>query len=48
MNNIIIKNLDNEMIKKCVCFISGIDMIFYVGIGSFLCCFDEKMVLFDF
>ncbi len=46
-NNIIIKNLDNEMTKKCACPTPGTDMIFYAGTGSLLCRSDEKMVLFD-
>ena len=46
-NNIIIKNLDNEMTKKCPCPTPGTDMIFYAGTGSLLCRSEDKMVLFD-
>jgi len=46
-NNIIIKNLDNEMTKKCASPVAGTDNIFYAGTGSLLCRADDKMVLFD-
>ena len=46
-NNIIIKNLDNEMTKKCPTPCSTTDNIFYAGTGSLLCRSEDKMILFD-
>lgn len=46
-NNLIIKNLDNEMTKKCPCPLPSTDMIFYAGTGSLLCRSDDKITLFD-
>jgi len=46
-NNIVIKNLDNEMTKKCPTPCTSTDSIFYAGTGSLLCRSEDKMILFD-
>ena len=44
---ILIKNLRNEVTKKCAPPLPGTDAIFYAGTGCLLCRSEDKMVLFD-
>lgn len=46
-NQILIKNLRNEVTKKCPPPCATTDAIFYAGTGSLLCRSDDKVVLFD-
>mmetsp|Transcript_49934 Transcript_49934/g.159794 ORF Transcript_49934/g.159794 Transcript_49934/m.159794 type:complete len:1224 (+) Transcript_49934:158-3829(+) len=42
-----IKNLRNEVTKKCTPPCSTVDAIFYAGTGTLLCRAEDKVVLFD-
>lgn len=46
-DQILIKNLRNEVTKKCPPPVASTDAIFYAGTGSLLCRSDDKVVLFD-
>merc|ERR1719199_1434046 len=46
-HQIVIKNLRNEVTKKCTPPCASTDAIFYAGTGSLLCRSDDKVVLFD-
>eukprot|EP00850_Spirogloea_muscicola_P013255 SM000089S23811 [mRNA] locus=s89:157950:162915:- [translate_table: standard] len=46
-NQILIKNLRNEVTKKCATPCSTTDSIFYAGTGSVLCRSDDKIMLLD-
>eukprot|EP00899_Mesostigma_viride_P004602 jgi/Mesvir1/14142/Mv12278-RA.1 len=46
-HTILIKNLRNEVTKKCAPPAPSTDGIFYAGTGSLLCRSDDKVVLFD-
>ncbi|CAI5484716.1 unnamed protein product [Closterium sp. Yama58-4] len=46
-DQIVIKNLRNEVTKKCPPPVASTDAIFYAGTGSLLCRSDDKVVLFD-
>ncbi|GBG90440.1 hypothetical protein CBR_g50687 [Chara braunii] len=46
-NQILIKNLRNEVTKKCPAPCPTTDAIFYAGTGSLLCRSDDRIVLFD-
>eukprot|EP00241_Pyramimonas_parkeae_P000140 CAMPEP_0114250424 /NCGR_PEP_ID=MMETSP0058-20121206/14690_1 /TAXON_ID=36894 /ORGANISM="Pyramimonas parkeae, CCMP726" /LENGTH=1223 /DNA_ID=CAMNT_0001364079 /DNA_START=173 /DNA_END=3845 /DNA_ORIENTATION=- len=46
-HQLVIKNLKNEVTKKCTPPCASTDAIFYAGTGSLLCRSDDKVVLFD-
>eukprot|EP00898_Chlorokybus_atmophyticus_P004028 jgi/Chlat1/4626/Chrsp3S05583 len=46
-NAIIIRNLRNELTKKCAPPSPTVDAIFYAGTGNLLCRSDDRVVLFD-
>lgn len=46
-HQILIKDLKNEVTKKCVPPDSTVDAIFYAGTGSLLCRAEDRMILFD-
>mmetsp|Transcript_26643 Transcript_26643/g.44622 ORF Transcript_26643/g.44622 Transcript_26643/m.44622 type:complete len:1240 (+) Transcript_26643:71-3790(+) len=46
-HQLVIKNLRNEVTKKCTPPCASTDAIFYAGTGSLLCRSDDKVVLFD-
>ncbi|CAK0784913.1 hypothetical protein CVIRNUC_008118 [Coccomyxa viridis] len=47
-NQLLIKNLQNEITKKCACPPGApTDTIFYAGTGALLCRSEEKVTLFD-
>ncbi|KAK9847289.1 hypothetical protein WJX84_005223 [Apatococcus fuscideae] len=46
-NSILIKNLANEVTKRCSSPCPTTDAIFYAGTGNLLCRSDDKVVLFD-
>eukprot|EP00884_Botryococcus_braunii_P010188 jgi/Botrbrau1/19170/Bobra.0077s0079.1 len=46
-NQILIKNLRNEVTKKCPSPCTTTDAIFYAGTGTLLCRSEDKVVLFD-
>eukprot|EP00891_Asterochloris_glomerata_P008996 jgi/Astpho2/8996/fgenesh1_pm.00133_%23_27_t len=46
-NQILVKNLRNEITKKCAAPCASTDAIFYAGTGTLLCRSDDKVVLFD-
>mmetsp|Transcript_18514 Transcript_18514/g.51859 ORF Transcript_18514/g.51859 Transcript_18514/m.51859 type:complete len:1226 (-) Transcript_18514:342-4019(-) len=46
-NQIQIKNLRNEVTKKCAPPDAGTDSIFYAGTGLLLCRTEDKVILFD-
>ncbi|KAH7280342.1 hypothetical protein KP509_37G062500 [Ceratopteris richardii] len=46
-NQIVLKNLKNEVTKKCPLPLSSIDALFYAGTGNLLCRAEDRMVLFD-
>ena len=41
------RNLDNEVTKKCAPPCATTDALFYAGTGLLLCRADDKVVLFD-
>ena len=46
-HQILIKNLRNEVTKKCAPPCASTDAIFYAGTGTLLCRSEDRMVLFD-
>eukprot|EP00250_Pteridium_aquilinum_P020114 c24708_g1_i4 orf=186-3830(-) len=46
-NQIVLKNLKNEVTKKCALPIPSIDTLFYAGTGNLLCRSEDRIVLFD-
>jgi len=46
-HQILIKNLKNEVTKKCAPPCASTDAIFYAGTGNLLCRSDDRMILFD-
>jgi coatomer protein complex subunit alpha (xenin) len=46
-HSIIVKNLRNEVTKKCPPPCAGTDAIFYAGTGALLCRSEDKVVLMD-
>mmetsp|Transcript_11360 Transcript_11360/g.13438 ORF Transcript_11360/g.13438 Transcript_11360/m.13438 type:complete len:1222 (-) Transcript_11360:338-4003(-) len=46
-HQIVIKNLRNEVTKKCTPPCASTDAVFYAGTGSLLCRSEDKVVLFD-
>jgi coatomer protein complex subunit alpha (xenin) len=46
-HQILIKNLRNEVTKKCAPPDASTDAIFYAGTGTLLCRSEDRMVLFD-
>ncbi|RZC55738.1 hypothetical protein C5167_014589 [Papaver somniferum] len=45
-NQVLIKNLQNEMVKKCSLPMSA-DAIFYAGTGNLLCRAEDRVAIFD-
>lgn len=43
-NQILVKNLRNEITKKCGAPVTGVDAIFYAGTGNLLCRTDDKVM----
>jgi len=46
-HQILIKDLKNDVTKKCVPPDSTVDAIFYAGTGALLCRAEDRMILFD-
>ncbi|MCO5552717.1 hypothetical protein L7F22_006234 [Adiantum nelumboides] len=46
-SQIVLKNLKNEVTKKCPLPVSTIDALFYAGTGNLLCRSEDRVVLFD-
>eukprot|EP00249_Psilotum_nudum_P025087 c29370_g1_i2 orf=331-3948(+) len=46
-NQILIKNLKNEVTKKCSAPIPTTDLIFFAGTGNLLCRSEDRIMLFD-
>ncbi|BBN03852.1 coatomer subunit alpha [Marchantia polymorpha subsp. ruderalis] len=46
-NQVVIKNLRNEVTKKVTLPFSTTDAVFYAGLGNLLCRSEDKVILFD-
>ncbi|KAH7294458.1 hypothetical protein KP509_27G001800 [Ceratopteris richardii] len=46
-NQIVLKNLKNEVTKKCPLPIISIDALFYAGTGNLLCRAEDRLIIFD-
>jgi coatomer protein complex subunit alpha (xenin) len=47
VNQIVLKNLKNEVTKKCPLPLPSTDALFYAGTGNLLCRSEDQIVLFD-